>query len=190
MKKIISLLIISSLFNSCETSNKPITNCSQDLRDEISNEDKEEFQRIHTVLEEPYISEKNKENIDIERLRNIIWKDLKNFKSFKVYMQTSKFNVWVDQMEDGSYRYASWSKSKTIDQKPDLILKNGEVTFGGSARNHWYTFKNVDTEYICDINVLGKTNDDAFLIVKQGRKNFIEPTCRIFISIYKFIPKK
>ena len=128
MKKIISLLIISSLFNSCETSNKPITNSSQDLRDEISNEDKEEFQSTHTVLEEPYISEKNKENIDIERLRNIIWKDLKNFKSFKVYMQTSKFKVWIDQMEDGSYRYASWSKSKTIDQKPDLILKNGEVT--------------------------------------------------------------
>ena len=45
-------------------------------------------------------------------------------------------------MEDGSYRYASWSKSKTIDQKPDLILKNGEVTYEGSARNHCYTFKN------------------------------------------------
>ena len=43
MKKIISLLIISLLFNSCETSNKPITNSSQDLRDEISNEDKEEL---------------------------------------------------------------------------------------------------------------------------------------------------
>ena len=51
MKKIISLLIISSLFNSCETSNKPITNSSQDLRDEISNEDKEGFQSTHTSVE-------------------------------------------------------------------------------------------------------------------------------------------
>ena len=189
MKKIISLLIISSLFNSCETSNKPVTNSSQDLRNEISNEEKEEFQRIHTVSEEPYISEKNKENIDVERLRNIIWKDLKNFKSFKVYMQTSKFNVWVDQMEDGSYRYASWSKSKTIDQKPDLILKNGEVTFEGSARNHWYTFKNVDTKYICDINVLGKTNDDAFLIVKQGEKTLLNQPAEFLSPFTKFIPK-
>ena len=44
MKKIISLLVISLLFNSCETSNKPITNSSQDFRDEISNGEKEEFQ--------------------------------------------------------------------------------------------------------------------------------------------------
>ena len=43
MKKIISLLIILSLFNSCETSNKPITNSSQDLRDEISYEEKKNY---------------------------------------------------------------------------------------------------------------------------------------------------
>ena len=60
MKKIISLLIILSLFHSCETSNKTITNSSQDLRDEISNEEKEELQRTHPVSQEPYISEKTK----------------------------------------------------------------------------------------------------------------------------------
>ena len=40
---------------------------------------------------------------------------ISDFKTFKVYMKTKKFNIWIDQMDDGSYRYASWSKSKTID---------------------------------------------------------------------------
>ena len=76
-------------------------------------------------------------------------------------MKTNKFTIWIDQIEDGSYRYASWSKSKTINEKPDIIIKNGSVTYEGSARNHWYTFKNADVKYICDINVLGKANDEA-----------------------------
>ena len=194
MNKSISLLIISLLFISCETPKKSESaNSYQDFPNEPSNEKKEEFQKTHTVTGEPYVSKKSikkyKEDIDQEKLKNIVWKDLKNFKNFKIYMQTSKFNIWIDQMEDGTYRYASWSKSKTINQKPDLILENGEVTYEGSARNHWYTFKNTDTKYICDINVLGKTSDDAFLIVKQGEKIVLDQSAKFLSPFTKFIPK-
>ena len=181
-------LLVLGLYN-ITLSNRLYTNliiCTLNI-EKISKILQTKLPPFFNIIKETNISEKNKENIDIERLRNIIWKDLENFKSFKVYMQTSKFNVWVDQMEDGSYRYASWSKSKTIDQKPDLILKNGEVTFEGSARNHWYTFKNVDTKYICDINVLGKTNDDAFLIVKQGEKTLLNQPAEFLSPFTKFI---
>ena len=194
MNKSISLLIISLLFISCETPKKSESaNNYQDFPNEPSNEKKEEFQKTHTVTGEPYVSKKSikkyKEDIDQEKLKSIVWKDLKNFKNFKVYMQTSRFNIWIDQMEDGTYRYASWSKSKTINQKPDLILENGEVTYEGSARNHWYTFKNADTKYICDINVLGKTSDDAFLIVKQGEKTVLDQSAKFLSPFTKFIPK-
>ena len=49
--------------------------------------------------------------------------------------------------------------------------------------------KNVDTEYICDINVLGKTNDDAFLIVKQGEKALLNQPAEFLSPFTKFIPK-
>ena len=104
-------------------------------------------------------------------------------------MKTKKFNIWIDQMDDGNYRYASWSKSKTIDEKPDIILKNGSVTYEGSARNHWYTFKNGDVKYICDINVLGKAYDEAFLIVQRGETIILNQSAKIISPFTKFIPK-
>ena len=181
MKKIIFPFIISLLFNSCESPNdSDETKISQESVNETTIETKEEDIETHTISED----------LKIQKIKNLVWSDLKNFKVLKLYMRTSKFKVWVDQMEDGSFRYASWSKSKTIDEKPDLILKNGEVTYEGSGGNHWYTFTNVDTKYICDINKLGKTNDDAFLIVKQGGKTIIDQPAKFISPFTKFIPKR
>ena len=133
MNKSISLLIISLLFISCETPNmSESANNYQDFPNEPSNEEKEELQKTHTVTGEPYVSKKSikkyKEDIDQEKLKNIVWKDLKNFKNFKVYMQTIKFNIWIDQMEDGTYRYASWSKSKTINSSSLIIEFSSNIS--------------------------------------------------------------
>ena len=161
MKKIINLLIISLLLNSCNHPDEYLnSNVSQENRTDIKIQG--EGEKNHTSSKA--LNDSNyKEDLDINKLKEIIWQELKDFKTFKVYMKTKKFNIWIDQMDDGSYRYASWSKSKKIDEKPDIILKNGSVTYEGSARNHWYTFKNADVKYICDINVLGKAYDEAFL---------------------------
>ena len=188
MKKIISLLIISLLLNSCNHADEYVNSTvSQENRTEIKIQEKGE--KNHTsskVLNGSY----HKEDLDINKLKEIIWQELKDFKTFKVYMKTKKFNIWIDQMDDGSYRYASWSKSKTIDEKPDIILKNGSVTYEGSARNHWYTFKNADVKYICDINVLGKLKDDAFLIVQRGETTILNESAKLISPFTKFIPKK
>ena len=123
-----------------------------------------------------------KDEIDVEKLRATVWNELSDFKKHKVYMQTKKFKVWIDQMQDGSYRYASWDKSKTISEKPDLILKGGTVDYQGSGGNHMYVFSNADYTYKCYMNVLGKTDDDAFLTVIQGDKVLLDSHEATFIS--------
>ena len=188
MKKIVSLLIISLWLNSCKNPGEPVSSTvSQKNTSEVTI--KKEDQRSH-ISSSALIDSKHKEDLDIKKLKQIIWQELKDFKTFKVCMKTKKFTIWIDQIEDGSYRYASWSKSKTIDEKPDIIIKNGSVTYEGSARNHWYTFKNADVKYICDINVLGKANDEAFLIVQLGETTILNQTAKIISPFTKFIPKE
>ena len=188
MKKIVSLLIISLWLNSCKNPGEPVSSSvSQKNISEVTI--KKEDQRSH-ISSSALIDSKHKEDLDIKKLKQIIWQELKDFKTFKVYMKTKKFTIWIDQIEDGSYRYASWSKSKTIDEKPDIIIKNGSVTYEGSARNHWYTFKNADVKYICDINVLGKANDEAFLIVQRGETTILNQTAKIISPLRSLYPKK
>lgn len=144
-------------------------NLEEDAKTEIV-EAKEQLQHIF------------KDEINVEKLRGTVWNELSDFKNHKVYMQTKKFKVWIDQMQDGSYRYASWDKSKTISQQPDLILKGGTVDYQGSGGNHMYVFSNADYTYKCYMNVLGKTNDDAFLTVTQGDKVLLDSHEASFIS--------
>lgn len=165
MKRFFLFSLLAVFINSCQSSTKT----KEPIIEEVKNEVKLDLK----INEKKELKTTLKEDLDLNGLRQIIWKDLKDFKQFKVYMQTEKFKIWIDQMEDGSYRYASWSISKSVDLEPDLILKNGTVNYEGSGGNHWYEFKNANTIYICDINVLGKSSNDAFLVVKQGDRKSV-----------------
>jgi hypothetical protein len=173
MKRFFLFSLLAVFINSCQSSTKT----KEPIIEEVKNEVKLDLK----INEKKELKTTLKEDLDLNGLRQIIWKDLKDFKQFKVYMQTEKFKIWIDQMEDGSYRYASWSISKSVDLEPDLILKNGTVNYEGSGGNHWYEFKNANTIYICDINVLGKSSNDAFLVVKQGEKIIVDQSA-IFTS--------
>jgi hypothetical protein len=72
---------------------------------------------------------------------------------------TPKFHVRIDETGNETYRYASWSKGKTVLDKPDLVIENGKHTKSG------YVFKSGEYSYIC--------NDDL-LTVKKGRKKILE----------------
>ena len=94
-------------------------------------------------------------NADYSDLRKLVHKDLKDFNQPIVYFQTKKFKVLVDNIFDGEhnlnlYRYSSWSNSKSISEKPDLILYSGDYTFEGrnySTDEESYFFKNHDFYY-------------------------------------------
>lgn len=153
-------------FFSCSTPSEQTLNSNETSENGIVKIDstsiEEEIQNIYN------------HKLDEVKLRNVIWRDLNDFKSHKVYMQTKKFKVLIDQLHNGSYRYASWPKSKTISDEPDLILKNGTVDFQGSSGNHLYTFKNSNYTYTCFINVLGKKDNDAFLKVTENEKVIVD----------------
>ena len=181
VKKFIILFILSFFINSCQNSEEKPNTVNTTKQQNVQPKENEKQENIQLILEE---------KINLDTLRKLVYKDLKDFKTIKVYMQTSKFKIWIDQMEDGSYRYASWPKSKTIDSSPDLILKNGAVNYEGSSGNHGYEFKNANTKYICNINVLGKSSDDAFLVVKQGDKIIIDQSATFISPFSKVISKE
>ncbi|MDP2634963.1 MULTISPECIES: hypothetical protein [unclassified Pseudoalteromonas] len=85
--------------------------------------------------------------------------------------QTAKYRVRVDNLGDGNYRYASWSKGKKTSDKPDIVLLKGELEFEGSGGNHSYTFKNGRYSYVLQVTVIGcDTSPPGWLEVYKDEK--------------------
>ena len=101
-----------------------------------------------------YTSDKEKsiEEKWIKYEKELIHTDLKDFKKPIHTIETDKFIVRVDLLENEKYRYASWSIDSEISSKPDLVIKNGEWTPDGSGGNHHFTFKNGIYTYVLYVN--------------------------------------
>lgn len=116
----------------------------------------------------------------VEEDRNAVHESLKEFTRPGLIMETKKFRVRIDEMADGTYRYASWPINSKMSDKPDLILKNGVLDFQGSGGNHDYTFTNKEYKYVCDIIVLGKDDSPpARLIVLKEKKEILNQEASI-----------
>jgi len=104
-----------------------------------------------------YTSEKEKALKEkwIESEKELLYTDLKDFKKPIHTLETEKFIVRIDFLENQKYRYASWSIESDISNKPDLVINNGEWTPDGSGGNHHFTFTNGEYSYIVYVNVLG-----------------------------------
>ena len=70
-------------------------------------------------------------------------------------VQTENYHIRIDQLENGSYRYAAWKIGEPESSKPDLVLSNGILEYQGSGGNHEITFSNGDYSYKVARNVLG-----------------------------------
>lgn len=116
----------------------------------------------------------------IEKDRKSLHTSLQEFAAPDLIMETSKFRVRIDEMPDGTYRYASWGINKQMSDQPDLILKNGMLEFDGSGGNHHFVFKNKNYDYICWIFLLGsKETPDARLEVLAGEKVILNQEAEI-----------
>ena len=102
------------------------------------------------------------------------------FKTPVCVLETSKFKIRIDDMGNDKYRYASWSPSQKMSEKPDLIINNGKFVADGTGGNHYYDFKKGNFLYRCYIIVLGeKDSPDATLEVSQNGKKIVSQTARI-----------
>ena len=78
---------------------------------------------------------------------------LQHYYELSTYFITKGFRVRIDQMPDGSYRYASWPRSRETSTKPDLIIYGGRYDDAQSC----YLFEN--DGYIYKVGVYSHTSD-------------------------------
>lgn len=129
--------------------------------------------RLIGVYESKYEHDKRIRLINEEK--NLLYESIKDFKEPIFVWETKKFRIRVDKLENDTYRYASWEISKGQNEKPDLILTNGEIVFNGSGGNHEYLFKSGVFEYKCHVIVLGTAaSPPGYLIVTKNNTEILK----------------
>ncbi|MCF6407308.1 hypothetical protein L3C95_30720 [Chitinophaga filiformis] len=119
-------------------------------------------------------AEGKKRALLVDKDRKLVYSSLKDFKRPVCLVETGKFRVRIDEMSDGTYRYASWSLKNKQSDKPDLIIENGEFIPEGTGGNHRYEFKNNGYVYNCSFTVLGVGNEPpAELRIYKGEKEIL-----------------
>ena len=71
----------------------------------------------------------------VEETNEVLHKSLKDFEVLTNIIETEKFKIRIDRLENGSYRYSSWSPNQKMSEKPDLILTKGECFREGTGGN-------------------------------------------------------
>ena len=61
----------------------------------------------------------------------------------------------VGDDENSDYRFSFWNEGKTMADKPDILIKSGDVEFYGSANNHTYSFNKGEYEYQFIVTYIG-----------------------------------
>ena len=92
------------------------------------------------------------------------------------FFKTKKFNIIIDLLDNGKYRYASWSVSRNLRNKPDLILKNGVKQ--ESENEISYKFKKGEFSYTCIFN---KITNNGHLKVFRNQKELVQQKASVFI---------
>jgi hypothetical protein len=109
-----------------------------------------------------------------------IHSSLANFKKPLYILETAKFRIRIDELNNNQYRYASWPITKPMSAKPDLVLNNGQWFSEGTGGNHRFEFKNADYVYECSIIVLGTVDSPhAMLTVYKGGKEILTQNAKI-----------
>ena len=118
--------------------------------------------------------EKKLKNELIAKEKEIVHASLKIFKEPTYKIKTKHYLIRIDELSDGSYRYASWKMGRKESSKPDIVLYNGILTFDGSGGNHHMTFINGNYTYIVFRNII-ETADfpDITLNVKKNNKTIV-----------------
>ncbi|MEO8533166.1 MAG: hypothetical protein ABI441_05430 [Flavobacterium sp.] len=125
-------------------------------------------------------TEKDQKTKLIATDKNKLHTSIAKFKAPVCVLETSKFRIRIDELADGSYRYASWSVKQMMNEKPDLVIMNGKFITDGTGGNHHYDFQKGNFLYKCDIIVLGEKNSaPAALIIYQNGKEILSQDAKL-----------
>jgi hypothetical protein len=91
----------------------------------------------------------------IEKERTSLHPSLQKFQDLVLVAETAKLRVRIDETGQDRYRYAVWPRRRSMAEKPDLILEDGQVVYEGSGGNHGYHFKRGHYAYTVYVWVIG-----------------------------------
>ncbi|MCT4590383.1 MAG: hypothetical protein N4A71_21320 [Carboxylicivirga sp.] len=120
--------------------------------------------------------EKMKRLLLIGKSKETVHESIRNFGKPVYFITTKKFKVRIDQLKNGSYRYASWSSGIDMTHKPDLVLYNGKITFDGSGGNHAYRFKNGIYTYEVYVYEIGEGASAELNVYKNNERIVNQPS--------------
>lgn len=129
-----------------------------------------------------YQSKVEKKNLEelINAEKNTLHESLRNFKRPVCILETSKYRIRIDDMGNKKYRYASWKLQQNKNDKPELVLQNGEFQADGSGGNHSYIFKSGNYVYECGIIEMGEDDSPpADLTITKGEKEIVYQKAKI-----------
>lgn len=100
---------------------------------------------------------------------------LQHYHELATYFVTKGFRIRIDQMSDGSYRYASWPRSRETSTKPDLIIMGGRYDEAQSCyifENDGYIYKVGDDSYTSGRNAFGglKVEKAGKVLLQQAKE--------------------
>ena len=85
--------------------------------------------------------------VEMETVANPhLYPELCEYQRVELFMRTSRNIVRVDQMSNGTYRYAAWKANETMLSKPEIVIT------GGSYDGDHYVFHNKGYDYYVDDN--------------------------------------
>jgi len=90
----------------------------------------------------------------IAQQKLMLHESVHEFASPVLAWETARFTIRVDAIDNNQYRYAAWAKGKSLSEKPDLVLKKGQLVREGTGGNHSFQFKSGPYRYVCDVIVL------------------------------------
>jgi hypothetical protein len=77
-----------------------------------------------------------------KKIQSVIHPSVKQWESNVFVGKSKNLLVRVDRLSNGDLRYVSWSKGKPINQKPDIVILQGEEVHEGTMGSTFWTFSN------------------------------------------------
>lgn len=92
---------------------------------------------------------------------------LSKFKRLFCLYNTDDYRIRVDEMDDGTYRYASWKVDQTMSEEPQLVIYNGNLH---EDDGHSCFFENNGYTYLVDCDGIAIFNPQNKIILRQSKK--------------------
>lgn len=90
---------------------------------------------------------------------------------------TNDFNIRIDGMIDGTFRYAAWKKGNPMFTKPEIVIYNGKRN-----DDYSYCFTNDGYEYIVNKAIPNKNDSSVheYLLVKKDGKVLLKEEINLY----------